>query len=185
MIPNPGTHPAPPPPSPKLSLPPPPPSLSPPPHRSPARSRRTPIFPDESPFLSSPPAEEEPVSPILNHRIPWNRSWGTVTGHRRLGARRCRGFRGDSSGSARRAADLEFFLEDPENFDTLSVIFNRSSRFAKLQDIKCAIAEKNLYMRLTCSTGDAMRMNMVSKGVQNALDFLQSDFPDMDVIGIS
>lgn len=26
---------------------------------------------------------------------------------------------------------------------------------------------------------------MVSKGVQNVLDFLQSDFPDMDVIGIS
>ena len=28
-------------------------------------------------------------------------------------------------------------------------------------------------------------MNMVSKGVQNVLDFLQTDFPDMDVIGIS
>ena len=26
---------------------------------------------------------------------------------------------------------------------------------------------------------------MVSKGVQNVLDFLQDDFPDMDVIGIS
>ncbi|GKD11993.1 3-hydroxy-3-methylglutaryl-coenzyme A reductase 1-like protein, partial [Tanacetum coccineum] len=34
-------------------------------------------------------------------------------------------------------------------------------------------------------TGDAMGMNMVSKGVQNVLDFLQIDFPDMDVIGIS
>ncbi|MFQ6630067.1 hypothetical protein Gotur_007562 [Gossypium turneri] len=30
-----------------------------------------------------------------------------------------------------------------------------------------------------------MGMNMVSKGVQNVLDFLQTDFPDMDVIGIS
>jgi len=40
-------------------------------------------------------------------------------------------------------------------------------------------------MRFTCSTGDAMGMNMVSKGVQNVLDFLQTDFPDMDVIGIS
>lgn len=30
-----------------------------------------------------------------------------------------------------------------------------------------------------------MGMNMVSKGVQNVLDFLQEDFPDMDVIGIS
>ncbi|KAF9601805.1 hypothetical protein IFM89_023336 [Coptis chinensis] len=88
-------------------------------------------------------------------------------------------------GTAKRAAELKFFVENPANFDTLSVIFNRSSRFARLQSIQCAMAGKNLYMRFTCSTGDAMGMNMVSKGVQNVLDFLQNDFPDMDVISIS
>nr|P48021.1 RecName: Full=3-hydroxy-3-methylglutaryl-coenzyme A reductase; Short=HMG-CoA reductase [Camptotheca acuminata]AAA33040.1 3-hydroxy-3-methylglutaryl coA reductase [Camptotheca acuminata] len=88
-------------------------------------------------------------------------------------------------GSAKRAADLKFFLENPLNFETLAAVFNSSSRFGKLQNIKCAIAGKNLYMRYSCSTGDAMGMNMISKGVQNVLDFLQDDFPDMDVIGIS
>ncbi|CAL0307506.1 unnamed protein product [Lupinus luteus] len=87
--------------------------------------------------------------------------------------------------TAKRAAELKFFLEDPLNFDTLALVFNRSSRFARLQNIQCTMAGKNLYMRFTCSTGDAMGMNMVSKGVQNVLDFLQSDFPDMDIIGIS
>ncbi|XP_048443920.1 3-hydroxy-3-methylglutaryl coenzyme A reductase 2-B [Pyrus x bretschneideri] len=87
--------------------------------------------------------------------------------------------------SAARAAKLKFFVEDPLNFDSLAVVFNRSSRFAKLQRIQCSIAGKNLYTRFTCSTGDAMGMNMVSKGVQNVLEFLQIDFPDMDVIGIS
>ncbi|CAA2957295.1 3-hydroxy-3-methylglutaryl-coenzyme A reductase 1-like [Olea europaea subsp. europaea] len=87
--------------------------------------------------------------------------------------------------SAKRATELKFFLEDPLNFDTLTVVFNKSSRFARLQGIQCAIAGKNLYIRFSCSTGDAMGMNMVSKGVQNVLDFLQNDFPDMDVIGIS
>ncbi|KAF2310802.1 hypothetical protein GH714_017382 [Hevea brasiliensis] len=87
--------------------------------------------------------------------------------------------------SATRAAELKFFLEDPDNFDTLAVVFNKSSRFARLQGIKCSIAGKNLYIRFSCSTGDAMGMNMVSKGVQNVLEFLQSDFSDMDVIGIS
>ncbi|XP_062104987.1 3-hydroxy-3-methylglutaryl coenzyme A reductase 2-B-like [Humulus lupulus] len=87
--------------------------------------------------------------------------------------------------STKRASKLKFFLEDPENFETLSIIFNRSSRFARLQGIQCVIAGKNVYIRFTCSTGDAMGMNMVSKGVQNVLDFLQNDFDDMDVIGIS
>ncbi|XP_027330267.1 3-hydroxy-3-methylglutaryl-coenzyme A reductase 1-like [Abrus precatorius] len=87
--------------------------------------------------------------------------------------------------TAKRAAQLKFFLEDPLNFDTLAVVFNRSSRFARLQGIHCAMAGKNVYLRFACSTGDAMGMNMVSKGVQNVLDFLQNDFPDMDVIGIS
>ncbi|KAF9616606.1 hypothetical protein IFM89_030775 [Coptis chinensis] len=81
-------------------------------------------------------------------------------------------------GTAKRDAELKFFVENPANFDTLLVIFNRSSRFARLQSIQCAMAGKNLYMSFTCSTGDVMRMNMVLKGVQN-------DFPDMDVISIS
>ncbi|KAK4853738.1 hypothetical protein QYF36_013804 [Acer negundo] len=87
--------------------------------------------------------------------------------------------------TAKRASELKFFLEDPNNFDTLAVVFNRSSRFARLQSIRCSLAGKNLYIRFCCSTGDAMGMNMVSKGVQNVLEFLQSDFPDIDVIGIS
>ncbi|KAG6403690.1 hypothetical protein SASPL_135919 [Salvia splendens] len=87
--------------------------------------------------------------------------------------------------SSKRAAQLKLFLEDPLNFETLSLVFNSSSRFGRLQSIKCAVAGKNLYIRFSCSTGDAMGMNMVSKGVQNTLDFLTNQFPDMDVMGIS
>ncbi|ONM22685.1 L-ascorbate peroxidase 2 cytosolic [Zea mays] len=61
----------------------------------------------------------------------------------------------------------------------------KSSRFGRLQGVKCVIAGRNLYMRFRCSIGDAMGMNMVSKGVQNVLDYLQADFSDMDVISIS
>nr|AOX15273.1 3-hydroxy-3-methylglutaryl CoA reductase 3 [Withania somnifera] len=88
-------------------------------------------------------------------------------------------------GTSKRAAELKFFVEDPIKFETLANVFNQSSRFARLQRIQCAIAGKNLYMRFVCSTGDAMGMNMVSKGVQNVLDYLQNEYPDMDVIGIS
>ncbi|KAL3720668.1 hypothetical protein ACJRO7_005480 [Eucalyptus globulus] len=87
--------------------------------------------------------------------------------------------------TAARAAELKVFLEKPGNFETLEVVFNGSSRFARLQGIKCAAAGKNLYVRFKCCTGDAMGMNMVSIGVQNVLEFLQQDFPAMDVIAIS
>lgn len=88
-------------------------------------------------------------------------------------------------GSAKRAAELRRYVEDAANFGALSTVFNRSSRFARLQSVRCATAGRNLYMRFSCSTGDAMGMNMVSKGVQNVLDFLRDGFPDMDVVAIS
>ncbi|KAG2323279.1 hypothetical protein Bca4012_058771 [Brassica carinata] len=87
--------------------------------------------------------------------------------------------------SVRRAALAMFFLQDPANFKRLSLIFNKSSRFAKLQSITCSISGRNLYPRFACGTGDAMGMNMVSKGVQNVLEFVKTEFPDMVVIGIS
>jgi hydroxymethylglutaryl-CoA reductase (NADPH) len=40
-------------------------------------------------------------------------------------------------------------------------------------------------MRFSCSTGDAMGMNMVSKGVQNVLEYLQELFPDMEIVSLS
>ncbi|KAF8643108.1 hypothetical protein HU200_066980 [Digitaria exilis] len=87
--------------------------------------------------------------------------------------------------SAKRAAELMSFVEAAANFETLASVFNGSSRFGKLQGIKCALAGRNLYIRFTCSTGDAMGMNMVSKGVENVLRYLRNDFADMDLISLS
>eukprot|EP01018_Ginkgo_biloba_P016262 Gb_10943 [translate_table: standard] len=65
------------------------------------------------------------------------------------------------------------------------VVDLKTSRFGRLQGIKCVIVGRNLYMRFNCSIGDAMGMNMVSKGVHNVLNYLQMGFPDMDVISVS
>ncbi|KAL6912236.1 hypothetical protein ACP4OV_001041 [Aristida adscensionis] len=87
--------------------------------------------------------------------------------------------------SAKRAAELKAFVEAPANFEILAAVFNKSSRFGRLQGIQCALAGRNLYMRFSCSTGDAMGMNMVSKGVENVLGYLRTDFPDMDLVSLS
>lgn len=87
--------------------------------------------------------------------------------------------------SASRACHLKFFLDNPSNFQTLADEFNKSSNFARLQGVQCSIAGKNLYIRFSCTTGDAMGMNMVSKGVENVLAYLRNEYPDMDIISIS
>ncbi|KAK9111631.1 hypothetical protein Scep_019150 [Stephania cephalantha] len=61
-------------------------------------------------------------------------------------------------GTAKRAAERKLFIKDPYNFHILSLVFNRSSRFARLQSIKCAVAGKNLYMRFSCTTRDTCGM---------------------------
>jgi hydroxymethylglutaryl-CoA reductase len=55
----------------------------------------------------------------------------------------------------------------------------------RLQTLECALAGRTLYVRFATSTGDAMGMNMISKGTEKALAALQDKFPDMQVLALS
>lgn len=65
--------------------------------------------------------------------------------------------------SAMKAAESREWIENKENFLILKTAFDSTSRFAKLQSIKCCIASRYLYLRFSSTTGDAMGMNMLSK----------------------
>ncbi|KAG5437924.1 hypothetical protein PCANB_000270 [Pneumocystis canis] len=79
------------------------------------------------------------------------------------------------------------WIDSENGQNAIKKAFNSTSRFARLVDIKTVIAGTNLYIRFSTTTGDAMGMNMVSKGVENVLKTMTEDlgFDDMKIISIS
>ena len=83
------------------------------------------------------------------------------------------------------ACNARIWIDSPEGFNTLKAVFDSTSRFARLQTLECAVAGRTLYVRFATSTGDAMGMNMISKGVEKALGTLSERYPEMHVLALS
>ncbi|KAK6496854.1 3-hydroxy-3-methylglutaryl-coenzyme A (HMG-CoA) reductase isozyme [Arthrobotrys musiformis] len=92
-----------------------------------------------------------------------------------------------SFASLARAGAAKLWLDSEEGQKVMKDAFNSTSRFARLQTIKCALAGTYLYIRFKTTTGDAMGMNMISKGVEHALSVMANDagFDDMEIISVS
>jgi hydroxymethylglutaryl-CoA reductase (NADPH) len=86
-----------------------------------------------------------------------------------------------------RAGAAKNWLDSELGQKTMKDAFNSTSRFARLQNIKTALAGTNLYPRFKTTTGDAMGMNMISKGVEHALNVMANEagFEDMDIVSVS
>ncbi|GAA5974602.1 hypothetical protein JCM21900_005683 [Sporobolomyces salmonicolor] len=78
------------------------------------------------------------------------------------------------------------WIDSQEGSDILKAAFNSTSRFARLKSLKCAMAGRTLFVRFATQTGDAMGMNMISKGTERALDVMMTEhFPEMRIISLS
>lgn len=86
---------------------------------------------------------------------------------------------------AKMAIECKSWLEQEDTFELLSKQFNATSRYGRLQSIKVAIAGRNLYLRFKCLSGDAMGMNMVSKGTEKALEVIKAHFSEMEIVSLS
>ncbi|KAL4869289.1 hypothetical protein BDV12DRAFT_86152 [Aspergillus spectabilis] len=86
-----------------------------------------------------------------------------------------------------RAAAAKVWLDSEEGKNIMTTAFNSTSRFARLQHLKTALAGTYLYIRFKTTTGDAMGMNMISKGVEKALNIMATEcgFDDMATISVS
>jgi hydroxymethylglutaryl-CoA reductase (NADPH) len=72
------------------------------------------------------------------------------------------------------------------NFDEIKECFDRTSSYARLTSIKRNLAAHFLFVRFVATTGDAMGMNMLSKGVEAVLTMTRAKWPEtVDVISIS
>jgi hydroxymethylglutaryl-CoA reductase (NADPH) len=87
--------------------------------------------------------------------------------------------------SAMEAADLKLWCETPQNFAMLKVAFESTTSFGKLKSCNPTVAGKNVYLRLVCFSGDAMGMNMVSKGTLRVIETLQEEFPSLQLVALS
>ncbi|KPM09589.1 3-hydroxy-3-methylglutaryl-coenzyme A reductase-like protein [Sarcoptes scabiei] len=74
--------------------------------------------------------------------------------------------------SALDAAAAQEWISQKHNFHIIKNSFDSTSRFARLKSIKASLAGRYLFLRFVASTGDAMGMNMLSKGTELALEEL-------------
>lgn len=87
--------------------------------------------------------------------------------------------------SALRAAAVKAWLNNPDNYARVEDAFNSTTSYGRLESIDATIAGRNIYLRFCCMAGDAMGMNMVSKGCLKAIELLETEFPDIELIAIS
>ncbi|KAL7320054.1 3-hydroxy-3-methylglutaryl-coenzyme A (HMG-CoA) reductase isozyme [Mucor circinelloides] len=82
------------------------------------------------------------------------------------------------------AAACKKFIEE-DGAEIITAAFNSTSRFARLRKMKVALAGRLVFIRFSTTTGDAMGMNMISKGCEKALSVLAEHFPDMQIVSLS
>ncbi|KAK1747940.1 hydroxymethylglutaryl-CoA reductase (NADPH) [Skeletonema marinoi] len=87
--------------------------------------------------------------------------------------------------SAKEASEVFLWIERPENFQKLKEVFESTTSFGKLLEARPTVAGKNVYIRLRCFAGDAMGMNMISKGSLAVIECLRQVFPNISLVALS
>lgn len=84
------------------------------------------------------------------------------------------------------AARAKRWIDSAHGASSIKSAFDSTSRFARLASLHTVLAGRTLFVRFATSTGDAMGMNMISKGVEAALGMMkEKHFPEMELLSLS
>nr|MDO8062564.1 hydroxymethylglutaryl-CoA reductase (NADPH) [Candidatus Freyrarchaeum guaymaensis] len=72
-----------------------------------------------------------------------------------------------------------------ENYDEIRKVFEGDDPFLKLTGIQHWIIGRNVYLRFTAETGDAMGMNMATSASDKACRFIEEQFPWAKTVALS
>uniref|UniRef100_A0A915M3A1 3-hydroxy-3-methylglutaryl-coenzyme A reductase n=1 Tax=Meloidogyne javanica TaxID=6303 RepID=A0A915M3A1_MELJA len=77
------------------------------------------------------------------------------------------------------------WVRQNESFEKMKLHFDQTSRYANLQRVDPRIEGNYLFLRFVATTGDAMGMNMVTRGTGKAIECLRLAFPQARLLSIS
>ncbi|KAL7668223.1 hypothetical protein ACOME3_008935 [Neoechinorhynchus agilis] len=84
------------------------------------------------------------------------------------------------------ATKVKQWIESKEGRCALEKAFTSTSRYARLLATRVTLsAGCYIFAKFMASTGDAMGMNMVSKGCEKCIECLQNQFPDLQLVSLS
>jgi hydroxymethylglutaryl-CoA reductase (NADPH) len=83
------------------------------------------------------------------------------------------------------AINVKKWIENEKNLQKLKETFKKTTNYGELLYINTKIVGRNIYIKFFCSTGDAMGMNIVSKGAAACIHELQSEIEHVEVLSLS
>lgn len=87
--------------------------------------------------------------------------------------------------NVKQAKEASDWLKSPETLELMRESFSSTTRFGRLESLSPKIVGRMAFIRFKARTGDAMGMNMISKGVEKCLETLREQFPSARVLSVS
>ena len=80
---------------------------------------------------------------------------------------------------------VEFVNWVRDNFNEIKQVFESTTRYGRLRDIKPFIVGRTVFLRFEASSGDAMGMNMIVKAVDEVVKHIQDRIDWVEMVSIS